>query len=148
MHKIRSTPEYKKMHSDSIKTWINDHPKEWKARINKINKNPEKIQKMADTHRGMKRSDESKKRMSKAGLGKRKGKNNGAWNGYYITPKGKFENSEEACKANKIRMCSLHIRCKYRNLEKITPNSIRSGDVVRKDIGKTWKQLGWGFKKV
>jgi hypothetical protein len=34
--------------------------------VNKINRNPEKIRKMAEKHRGMKRSDESKARMSKA----------------------------------------------------------------------------------
>lgn len=37
--------------------------------INKINKNPLKIAKMAESHRGMKRSDESKKKMSLAKQG-------------------------------------------------------------------------------
>ena len=38
--------------------------------INKINKNPEKIRKTAEKHRGMKRSAEAKKKMSDAKKGK------------------------------------------------------------------------------
>lgn len=139
---------FSKMVSESQIKWIKDHPDEWKDRMNKINKNPDKIRKMADTHRGMKRSEASKKLMSKSALGKRKGKFNGVWNGYYITPNGTFESVDDACAANKIRSCSLHSRCKYRNSEKINFHSLRVEDVFKEHIGKTWKQLGWGFKKV
>jgi hypothetical protein len=38
--------------------------------VNKINRNPEKIEKTAAKHRGMKRSDESRKRMSLAAQGR------------------------------------------------------------------------------
>jgi hypothetical protein len=37
--------------------------------VNKINKNPEKIRKTAEAHRGMKRTEESKEKMRKAKIG-------------------------------------------------------------------------------
>lgn len=61
--------------------------------INKINLNPDKIRKTAEAHRGMKRSDESKRRMSLAKAGKtakNKGKkfftnpNNKSERGYFL----------------------------------------------------------------
>jgi hypothetical protein len=44
----------------SIKEWIENNQDEHKERMNKINKNPEKIAKTAEKHRGMKRSLETK----------------------------------------------------------------------------------------
>lgn len=52
--------------SQKIKKWIDENPEKHHERMMKINKNPEKIKKMADTHRGMKRSDEAKKNISEA----------------------------------------------------------------------------------
>lgn len=40
--------------------WIKANPEAHKERMDKINKNPEKIAKMAEKHRGIKRSDEAK----------------------------------------------------------------------------------------
>lgn len=44
--------------------------KKTEEHVNKINRNPEKIRKTADKHRGMKRSDETKRKMSLAKKGK------------------------------------------------------------------------------
>jgi len=74
LHAERASKRFKgipftKAHKDKISASLMGHKKsvEW---VNKINRNPEKIKKMADTHRGMKRSDESKARMSAAKKGK------------------------------------------------------------------------------
>lgn len=50
--------------SEKIKKWIEENPEKHKERMLKINKNPEKIKKMAEKHRGMKRSEEGKKNIS------------------------------------------------------------------------------------
>lgn len=65
MNIIQSTERCGKI-SKHLKEWIKNNPEKHKARMDKINHDPEKIRKMADTHRGMKRSDESKKRMSES----------------------------------------------------------------------------------
>lgn len=50
----------------SYKDWIHNNPEKHKERMDKINKNPEKIQKTADKHRGMKRSEETRLKISNA----------------------------------------------------------------------------------
>lgn len=50
--------------------WIKDNPEKHAARMEKINKNPEKIRKMAEKHRGMKRSKDTCKNISESLLGK------------------------------------------------------------------------------
>jgi hypothetical protein len=50
--------------SEKIKKWIEENPEKHKERMLKINKNPEKIKKMAEKHKGMKRSEECKKNIS------------------------------------------------------------------------------------
>jgi hypothetical protein len=52
--------------STKVKKWITNNPEKHTERMMKINKNPEKIAKMAETHRGMKRSDEAKRNISEA----------------------------------------------------------------------------------
>jgi len=59
--KVFDNPEINTRKSIGIKKWIKENPEKHKERMLKINKNPEKIKKMADKHRGMKRSEESKK---------------------------------------------------------------------------------------
>jgi len=58
------TIDYRKTRSKNSLKWIKDNPEKHKERMNKINKNPEKIEKMAEKHRGMKRSEEAKKNIS------------------------------------------------------------------------------------
>lgn len=55
---------------EKISKWIRDNPDLHKKRMDKINKNPEKIEKAAAKHRGMKRSDETRKNISNSLKGK------------------------------------------------------------------------------
>lgn len=67
---VPKTKESNEKRGKSIKKWIEENPEKHQERMLKINKNPEKIQKTAETHRGMKRSGETKRRMSEAKKGK------------------------------------------------------------------------------
>lgn len=58
------TLDFRKRKSDNIKNWIRNNPEKHAEKMEKINKNPEKIAKMAEKHRGMKRSEKAKKNMS------------------------------------------------------------------------------------
>ncbi len=46
--------------SDGIKDWIQNNPTQHKQKMEKINKNPDKIEKMANTHRGTTRTENAK----------------------------------------------------------------------------------------
>lgn len=61
----KKSQETRKRMSDAAKNHIKNNPEEWRKRIEKINKNPEKIAKMARTHTGMKRSQSTKDNLSK-----------------------------------------------------------------------------------
>lgn len=52
--------------SVKVRAWITNNPEKHAERMEKINKNPEKIAKMAEAHRGMKRSEDAKKNISEA----------------------------------------------------------------------------------
>lgn len=67
---IPKSNESNKKRSDSVKAWIEKNPKKHQERMLRINKDPEKIRKSAEKHKGMKRSDETKKNISKSLLGK------------------------------------------------------------------------------
>jgi hypothetical protein len=66
-----NSPEVRKKISDGLKG-----KKKSIEHVNAINKNPEKIRKTAEAHRGMKRSEESKKRMSESSWIKKHGARN------------------------------------------------------------------------
>lgn len=117
--------------------------------INKVNRNPIKIQHMATKHRGMKRSTAAKQNMSNAGKGKRMGKDSGWFCGWYITPYGKFDRVEDIAKKLNLSESTIHNRCKYINEKKVNPSQVgRCKDLDSSMIGKTWKELGWGFEEV
>lgn len=59
-------PESNALRGQAQSEWIKNNPDAHKERMDKINKNPEKIAKMAEKHRGMKRSDEAKVNISEA----------------------------------------------------------------------------------
>lgn len=61
-----NTDERKKRLSENIKKYIENNQDEFQERMLRINKNPEKIQKMAKAHTGMKRSNDTKKNLSDA----------------------------------------------------------------------------------
>lgn len=56
--KIHNT-ESNALRGQAQSEWIKSNPEAHKERMDKINKNPEKIAKMAEAHRGMKRSDDT-----------------------------------------------------------------------------------------
>lgn len=66
---VPKSPESNVKRGMSIKNWIKENPDKHKERMDKINKNPEKIKKTALKHRGMKRSTETRKRISEANTG-------------------------------------------------------------------------------
>lgn len=81
-----------------------------------------------------------------------KGSNNTMFSGYYITPTGRFSTAQEACEAHSCGIDAIRTRCKESH-KKITHNSIyRSKDLNMSDhkhyIGKTWKDIGYGFETV
>ena len=150
MEKMCKDPIIRKKRRDNINAYIKNNYEEFHNRVvYKINKNPEKIRKMAETHRGMKRSDEAKKKMSlkKKGI-YGIGKANCMFKGSYITPKGIFDSSTEAAKTNNITNMSLIHRCKYNNHKIINRITVTKCDgVYDEHIGKSWKEIGWGFKE-
>jgi hypothetical protein len=145
MIEIFNSIKTKKKHSDATKQWILNNKSEFNKKMLKINTNISKITKTANAHKGMKRSDSSKLLMSKSAIGKHEGKSNGIWNGYYITPLGKFERVYDVCNAHNIKACTVHNRCKYNNKSIIKAQALRNADVIPEYIGKTWHDLGWGF---
>lgn len=58
--------EQKQKISESNKKWIKNNPELHKKRMDKINKNPEKIRKTAEKHTGMKRSEETCRKISES----------------------------------------------------------------------------------
>lgn len=52
--------------SKKVKKWIKENPELHRIRMLKINKNPDKIRKMAEKHKGMKRSEKAKQNISNA----------------------------------------------------------------------------------
>ena len=67
---IPKTPESNIKRGKSISRWIKNNPIEHKLRMDKINKNPEKIRKSAEKHIGMKRTELTKKNISESLKGK------------------------------------------------------------------------------
>ena len=63
---VPKTAESNIKRGTSIKEWIENNPDEHIERMNKINKNPEKIAKTAEKHRGMKRSLNTKINIAKS----------------------------------------------------------------------------------
>lgn len=73
-------------------------------------------------------------------------KNNGKTVGYYITPKGNFLFSSEAAKENEIPWRQLINRCEHNNGVVKQNNVFKDSKLTKDMIGKTWKELGWGFE--
>lgn len=79
MIKIFNSFEYFEKKSESIKNWIKNNEASHKQRMDKINKNPEKIKKTAEWHRGKKRPKETCDKIS-AKINERIELNGGALN--------------------------------------------------------------------
>ena len=63
---VAKSEEHSKAISESNKLWVENNREEFKKRMSLINSNPEKIRKTAEKHRGMKRSAETKQKISRA----------------------------------------------------------------------------------
>lgn len=71
---------------------------------------------------------------------------NASFKGTYVTPAGNFLTSREAGIANCIDKITVCNRCKSKNLLVISRKSVSlSKDLKEEHIGKTFKDLGWGF---
>jgi hypothetical protein len=111
------------------------------------NKNQEKIRKTAEKNTGSKRTDEQKKNISESLIGKQKGVDNAWFKGYYITPFGKFDSLKSASQATGNASICIRDRCRMKNDNIVTTFSKSTDSKITDDmIGKTWKELGWGFE--
>lgn len=134
-----------------VRNWIENNPEAHKARMNKINKNPEKIRKMAEKQTGRPKTEECKKNISNALIGKNKGADSSEFKGYYITPTGKFESLSDASEKNGCSKIAVRDRCRVKNDNKIVMYSIttdKSGTLTKDMVGKTWFEIGWSFEEV
>lgn len=124
----------------SISTWIKNNPEEHKSRMDKINKNPEKIQKSAESHRGQKRSDEARKNMSVA--------------------QKKYRDEHGANNKNKISIINLQtMNTKMISPEEIIPDGYVKGgkpkgkggfwirNTLTKEIRKSYGEIPDGWEK-
>lgn len=136
--------------SEEFKKHLSELYKGKKNPWNQItNRNPEKIRKTAEKHRGMKRSEEACKNISQSKIGKQKGCNNNEFIGYWITPYGKFDSLKSASESIGNSEVCIWNRCLTKNNNKILRFSFVKDDKIREeDIGKTWKEIGWGFEPV
>lgn len=140
-HKIATRSEqFRRVHSE-YQTG-RSHP--WQ---DKVNKNPEKIEKTRQKHLGSKRTEEQCKNISESLKGKNKGEKSSSFKGYYITPFGKFNSLESASNVIGITVLCIYDRCKVKNNITVKMISINIDKNLTKDmLGKTWKELGWGFE--
>jgi hypothetical protein len=63
------------------------------------------------------------------------------WKGWYITPRGIFENAEQVSEEFKISLPAVMRRCK------VGGKIGRSRYIPKEWVGKTWESLGWDFKE-
>lgn len=145
--KKKTKEEISEIRSQAIKKWMEENPEEQQEKMLKINKNPDKIEKTAAKHRGMKRTEETCQNISLSLIGKGKGKDNAEFKGYYITPYGKFDSLEAASIGTGNSKICVRDRCRILNHKTVKLFSHLKDPKITKDmIGKTWKELGWGFE--
>lgn len=112
------------------------------------NRDPEKIRKTAEKHRGMKRSAEACENMSKALKGINMGEDSAQFKGYWNTPFGRFVTLELAAEASGNAIVCIRDRC-LKNERPVTRISInRDKNLTEEHFGKTWKELGYFFEEV
>jgi hypothetical protein len=132
-------------HCERSRNRMKGFSKPWQ---DKINKNPIKISRMAERHRGMKRSQTAREYMSKVAkeTGRSKGPKNHQFTGYFVTPLGVFEDTKVAAEALGLHFNTVCERCKRKNNKIITrPNPKDRRWTTPESIGKTWADLGWGI---
>lgn len=101
-------------------------------RLAEINRDPEKIRKTVEKVKGL-----------------YKGSNSSKFSGYWLTPFGKFDSIESASLASGCCICVILKRCKRDNEQIITTRHVcKTKFLTGSDVGKTWKEMGWGFESV
>jgi group I intron endonuclease len=97
---------------------------------------------------GKKRPDHSKKLKEKKGISYPK------FRGHFITPFGNFDSYKEACGSIGITVYSLYEYCIYSNEKIISTTSygksnfLKSLNTIENIVGKTYKDIGFGFDYV
>jgi hypothetical protein len=103
----------------------------------------------SNIHRGLKRTKETCKNISDSLKGKYFGSMHSGFIGYYITPYGRFESLILANEGIGLSRTTIRNRCRFINNNTVKPWCLfRDKDLTEKDIGKTWKEIGWGFEPV
>ena len=106
--------------------------------MDKINKNPEKIKKMADKHRGMKRSPEALENIKQS-----------VRQFNYHTPIGIFDSGKDFQALTGFSDTMLRNRCIVKVDMIVTmASTCKMSDIPNKEdrykmVGKTWRELGW-----
>lgn len=133
--------------STNIKKWIRENPEAHYERMLKINKNPEKIRKMAEKQTGRPQTLERRANISKSLIGKRKGEENASFKGWWHTPFGKFDSLKAAADASKNGPICIRDRCLIKTNNKVLKfSTITDKNITEDMIGKTWNELGWFFE--
>lgn len=144
---IFNSDERKEKLSIGIKKWIEENPELHYERMMKINKNPEKIRKMAEKQTGRPQTKERRDNISKSLMGKFKGEQNNNFLGWYVTPFGKFSSLKEAADTIGNSPVCVRDRCIIKNQNKVVKYTTIVDDKITEDmIGKTWCELGWSFE--
>lgn len=139
------SPETRKKISTSMigKIKSDEHCKNLSNSLKGYKKTPEHIKAIADSKKGLTWSEEQKENLKKARPNN--GENNPIFEGWYVTPWGIFPTPKLAADSAFFLITESAIRkyCKYRNEKIITNNH----PIKKEYVGKTPKQLGYGFKK-
>jgi len=114
--------------------------------------------KISQANSGKKRSEETKlkigaasknRKHSNKSINKRKGKNNWKFNGYYITPYGKFE-SKRLAVTDLISYNAIYNWCKKYPNKIISKYAIAKSEYLKRlpesPLGKTFREIGFYFE--
>jgi hypothetical protein len=120
-----------------------DHRKSLSKSLKGRKKSKEHLDKISQSRTGMKWTDEQKEHLKK--IRPMGGKNNSGFLGWYITPWGSYETPRLAKNNAPFEITENGIRkyCKYKNDKVITNNH----PIRTEFVGKTPKELGFGFKE-
>jgi len=94
--------------------------------------------------------DKSKYRHFNTGV--RRGAKSNAFVGHWVTPKGRFDTKEDAMRAHAMKSpTGILNRCRVLNAKAITAHALQSNwDLSPEEklahVGKTWAEMGWGFR--
>jgi group I intron endonuclease len=127
------------------KSWTDEMKDHLSKKAKERFQNPLERQKIAEAQKGKKRTLGWRKRHSEKLKGL-KGKDSCNFKGRYYTPYGNFYTGKEFKDKTGLSIDILRNCCLYKVDDIITSKSLQRSKIVkRKDIGKTYRQLGWYF---